>query len=78
MIVALHLGLGGAALAASAWTGWIGNAVLVGIVGAAVVVGAHVIAGRFAYRSGKAVHARWKLRRPSPRTSAEDTNGEHT
>jgi hypothetical protein len=66
LIVALHLGLGGAALAASAWTGWVGNILLVTTLATVVVIGAHVILGRYAYRGGKAVHVRWR-KRPTKR-----------
>jgi hypothetical protein len=79
LIVALHLGLGGAALAASAWAGWIGNIVVAVIVGTVVVIGVHVTAGRFAYRGGKVIHAGWKQRRPSSgTTSPHDPTHDHT
>jgi hypothetical protein len=69
LIVALHLGLGGAALAASAWTGWVGNVLLAAILGTVVVIAAHVILGRYAYRGGKAVHTRWRKRRTDEESS---------
>jgi hypothetical protein len=63
LIVALHLGVGGAALAASAWTGWVGNVLLAAILGTVVFIAAHVVLGRYAYRGGKAVHSRCRKRR---------------
>lgn len=72
LILALHLGVGGAALAALAWTGWVGNMLLVVVLGAVGVIGAHVILGSAAYRGGKVVHARRKQRRTSPGTGQAD------
>lgn len=66
LIVALHVGLGGTAVATSAWTGWAGNIVLVIIVGKAVFIAAHVLTGRYAFRRGKAMHARWRQRQSRP------------
>jgi hypothetical protein len=62
LVIALHLGLGGAALAASALTDWAGNILLVIILVKVGFIAAHLIAGRYAYRRGKAMHARWKQR----------------
>jgi hypothetical protein len=62
LIVALHLGVGGAALAAMPWTGWVGGSLLVIILAKLVFIASHVILGRFAFRRGRAIHARWKLR----------------
>lgn len=70
LIVAAHVGLGGAVLATAAWTGWVDNVLLASILGTVVFLAAHVIAGRYAFRRGKAVHAHWKLRR----WSAEPTS----
>jgi hypothetical protein len=66
LIVALHLGVGGAAVAATPWTEWVGGGLLVIILAKLVFIASHVILGRFAFRRGKAIHARWKLRQ-SPR-----------
>jgi len=63
VIVALHLGLGGAAFVAAPWLGGIGNIVLVLIVVKLVFIASHVILGYFGFRHGKALHARWKSRR---------------
>jgi len=63
LIVALHLGVGGAALAAMPWTGWVGGSLLVIILAKLVFIASHVILGRFAFLRGKAIHARWKSRR---------------
>lgn len=53
LIVAVHLGLGGAALAASAWTGWAANTVLVVVLLKVVFMGGHVVLGRLAIRRGR-------------------------
>ena len=66
VVVALHLGLGGAALAHAAWTGWVGNIVLVIILVKLVFIASHLIMGRYAFRRGKAVYARWKHRHSPP------------
>jgi hypothetical protein len=66
LVVAVHLGLGGAALAASAWTSWATNIVLAIILLKLITIAGHVMLGRFAIRRGKIVHARWKLRHSPP------------
>jgi hypothetical protein len=53
LIVALHLGLGGTALAATALTGWLGNTLLAIILAATVLIAAHLLVGRFVFRRGK-------------------------
>ncbi|MEU2334686.1 DUF2218 domain-containing protein [Streptomyces sp. NPDC013172] len=55
VVVALHLGLGGAVLAASPWTSWGVNAVLVIVLVKLVFMGGHVVLGRAGVR---AVHRR--------------------
>jgi hypothetical protein len=72
VVVAVHLGLGGAALAASTWTGWAVNAVAAIILLTAVFVAIHVVLGRFAIRYGKSFRPRWALRR-SPHQSKTAT-----
>jgi len=62
LIVAVHLGIGGAAVAALPWTGWVGGSLLVIILAKLVFIASHVIVGRIAFRRGKTLHARWKLR----------------
>ncbi|MER6076059.1 DUF2218 domain-containing protein [Streptomyces sp. NPDC001817] len=63
-VVAVHLGLGGAALAASTWTGWAVNAVVAIILLKVVFVAGHVVLGRFAIRRGRSLQPRWVLRHP--------------
>jgi hypothetical protein len=70
LIVALHLGIGGAAVAAVPWTEWVGGGLLVIILAKLVFIASHVILGRFAFRRGKAIHARWKLRQSPPENIA--------
>jgi len=62
LIVAVHLGIGGAAVAALPWTGWVGGSLLVIILAKLVFIASHVVLGRFAFRRGKTIHASWKLR----------------
>ncbi|SEM20907.1 DUF2218 domain-containing protein [Streptacidiphilus jiangxiensis] len=52
VIVAVHLGIGGAALAGAAWTGWAANAVLVLILMKLLFMGGHLFLGRAALRRG--------------------------
>ncbi|MFG2795208.1 DUF2218 domain-containing protein [Streptomyces pseudovenezuelae] len=66
VVVAVHLGLGGAALSASTWTGWVANAVVAVILLKALFVAAHVVLGHFAIRRGKPFKPQWPLRH-SPR-----------
>ena len=60
LIIALHLGFGGAALAATSWTGPVATTLLMLVLAAIVFVAAHVILGRLAFRRGKAIHTRWR------------------
>ncbi|WP_234543981.1 DUF2218 domain-containing protein [Streptomyces shenzhenensis] len=72
--VALHLGLGGAVPAASPWTSWGVNAILVIVLVKLLFVGGHVILGRAGIR---AVHRRRQqgvVRRPD----AQDVLGDRT
>ena len=62
LIVAVHLGVGGAAVAALPWTGWVGGSLLVIILAKLVFIASHFILGRFVFRRGKTLHARWKAR----------------
>ncbi|WP_102143114.1 DUF2218 domain-containing protein [Mycobacterium hubeiense] len=62
LIVAVHLGIGGAAVAALPWTGWVGGSLLVIILAKLVFIASHFMLGRFAFRRGKTLHARWKAR----------------
>jgi hypothetical protein len=52
LIVAIHLGIGGAALAGASWTGWAANAVLVLVLLKLLFVGGHLFVGRAALRRG--------------------------
>lgn len=67
LVVALHVGLGGAALSASAWTGWAANGVLALVALKLVFMGAHVVLGRMGIRRGRAVAARRKPKTPTAR-----------
>ncbi len=60
LIVAVHLGIGGAAVAALPWTGWVGGSLLAIILAKLVFIASHFFLGRFAFRRGKTLHARWK------------------
>jgi hypothetical protein len=62
LIVALHLGFGGVALAAASWTGPVAATLLVFVLAAIVFVAVHVILGRLAFRRGKAIHTHWRSR----------------
>jgi hypothetical protein len=53
LIATMHLGLGGAALASTAWTGLIGNVLLVAVLGTLSIIVAHLLLGRFAFRRRK-------------------------
>jgi hypothetical protein len=62
LIVALHVGVGGAALAGASWTGPVATTLLVFVLAGIVFVAVHLILGRLAFRRGKAIHARWRSR----------------
>jgi hypothetical protein len=62
LIVALHVGFGGAALAAASWTGPVAATLLVFVLAAIVFGAVHVILGRLAFRRGTAIHTRWRSR----------------
>lgn len=72
LFVALHLGLGGAALAAAPWIGWTSNILVVIVLVKVVAIAVHVVLGRFALRRGKGLHDRWKShsrdRTPRPKS----------
>jgi hypothetical protein len=53
LIVALHLGLGGSALATTDLTGWPGYTLLAIILAAVILIAAHVLLGRYVFRRGK-------------------------
>jgi hypothetical protein len=74
VVVALHLGVGGAAVAAAPWTEWVGGGLLVIILAKLVFIASHVILGRFAFRRGKAIHARWKLGQSPRETRARSAH----
>lgn len=84
VVVVVHLGLGGAALASSTWAGWAVNAVLAIIVLKVVFVAVPVVLGRFAVRRGKWFRPRWTVRhsphKPVPLTpqTAEVAPGEES
>lgn len=58
--VAVHLGIGGAALSREKWTGWTVNAVLVILVVKLLFMGGHLILGRRALRFGGVLRRRTK------------------
>lgn len=64
LIVALHLGLFGATLAASSWTGWGADIILAVVLLKVVFVGGHVVLGRLAIRRGKTFMPRWTRHSP--------------
>jgi hypothetical protein len=70
LVVALHLGLGGGALATSAWTGWATNIVLALILLKLLVVAGHVALGGFVVRRDRLVHTLRKLRHPRPEATS--------
>ncbi|GAB3671746.1 DUF2218 domain-containing protein [Saccharopolyspora sp. ID03-671] len=70
LVIAVHLGLFGPAVSAAAWAGWTSNAIVAIILIKAVFVAGHLVLGRFAFRQGKAVHTRWKLRRSTSEAAA--------
>ncbi|MFG2950961.1 DUF2218 domain-containing protein [Streptomyces adustus] len=51
-IVAIHLGIGGAALADARWTGWAADAVLALVLVKLLFLGGHLLLGRAALRHG--------------------------
>ncbi|MET7930498.1 DUF2218 domain-containing protein [Streptomyces sp. NPDC005349] len=52
VIVALHLGIGGAALADATWTGWAANAALALVLVKLLFLGSHLLLGHTALRRG--------------------------
>jgi hypothetical protein len=72
LVVAAHLGAGGAALATSAWTGWATNIVLVLILLKLLFLAGHVVLGGFLVRHGKIVRGRRKQRQ-SPSVATPST-----
>jgi hypothetical protein len=66
LVVAVHLGLGGGALATSAWTGWATNIILALILLKLLVVAGHVVLGGFVIRRDRLVQTFRKLRHPRP------------
>jgi uncharacterized membrane protein YbhN (UPF0104 family) len=69
LVIVVHLGLLGGALAASTWTHWAGNIVLAVILLKVITVGVHVFLGRSAIRHGKVFAARRKQRRSPPEST---------
>lgn len=70
VVVAVHLGIAGAALAGTAWTGWAANAVLVLIVVKLLFTGGHLFLGRAALRRGITLrHGRKQGARPGADTA---------
>ncbi|MBY8882016.1 DUF2218 domain-containing protein [Actinacidiphila acidipaludis] len=61
VIVAVHLGIGGAALSHAKWTGWTANAVLVLLLVKLLLMGSHLLLGRTALRR-EIESRRWKKR----------------
>lgn len=62
-VVAVHVGLGGAALAESSWTGLAANTLLAIVLLKVVFMGSHVILGRMAIRRGRTVKLPWTRHR---------------
>jgi hypothetical protein len=75
VVIAVHLGLFGGALAASAWTTWATNVLLLLVVLKVAFMIGHIVLGRFALRRGRAAHARWKRRHSPPEPVARSTTG---
>jgi hypothetical protein len=70
LIVAVHLGLGGTALATSAWTAWATNIFLVVVLLKVLIVAGHVVLGRVVLgRVFKGRHP--AIRRRGPRNADE-------
>jgi hypothetical protein len=57
VVVAVHLGLGGATPASSGWTGWAADAILIAVLIKLAFMGGHLTLGRVALRRGKAFRA---------------------
>jgi hypothetical protein len=62
LVVALHMGVAGAALAASAWIGWAAAGVLVVVALTVVLLAVHIVLGRAGIRRGRALRDRHVLR----------------
>ena len=60
LVVALHLGVGGAALAGATWTGWTADTVLVLVLLKLLFMAGHLLLGRSALRRGLASRRRKK------------------
>ncbi len=58
LVVAVHLGVGGDALAASRWTGWAADVVLAVVVVKLIVIAGHIVLGCLAIRRRNASKAR--------------------
>jgi hypothetical protein len=71
LVVAVHLGIGGAALAASAWTGWAANAVVAIVLLKLAFMGGHVVLGRLVLRRGRAATPRWIRHGQAPKEPAD-------
>jgi hypothetical protein len=69
LAVAVHVGLFGGALAASPWASWGANVVLVIILLKLVVVAAHVVLGRMAFRHRRSFRRRRRNRTEVPATA---------
>ena len=76
LVVAVHLGLGGAALAHSAWTGWATNIVLALILLKLLSIAGHVLLGGLVVRHSKIAHSHWKLRHRRPEPTPPADHGE--
>lgn len=66
LIVAAHIGLGGTALATSAWTAWATNIFLVVVLVKVLIVAGHLVLGRAVLRRAFRGH------RPAIRKSREE------
>jgi hypothetical protein len=78
LVVAAHLGLGGTALAVSAWTGWATNIVLALILLKLLSIAGHVLLGGLVVRHSKIAHSRWKLRHRPPEPTSPTEHGERS
>lgn len=66
VVVALHLGLGGAVLAASSWTSWGVNAILAIVLLKLLFMGGHVVLGRVGIRAVNRRRRHTLPHRPAP------------